>query len=97
MPLYKWGKLQNTMRGVLIFSYLFVIFVVFGVWAAICIHKGALQEMAIMATLTTTIIGIVTGGKFLEKREETKTRQMELKEKCADLHITAGVEGKVDK
>ena len=66
------GKMNNTMRGVLVFSYIFVIVIVYLTWAIICFVKGALMEMAIIAALSTTIIGIVTSGKFFEKREETK-------------------------
>ena len=83
----KWGKLQNTMRGVLIFSYIFVVVVVFGTWTILCFVRGELLEIAVMATLATTIIGIVTGGKFFEKREETKMRKMELKESCEETDV----------
>lgn len=68
-------KMSNTMRWAMIFSYVFVIVVVFGVWASVSLLSNGLPEFAIIAALATSIIGIATGGKYLEKREETKKEQ----------------------
>ena len=63
----------SSMRFVLIFSYLFVILITFIVWAALSSIKEAIQDFpAGVITFAGIILAYATGGKYLEKREETK-------------------------
>lgn len=68
-----WHKrLNNTMRAMMIFSYVFVVVTVFGVWAIVSLQRGTLVEVAVIASLAGTIITVVTAGKWLEKKVEGK-------------------------
>lgn len=63
----------SSMRWVFVWTYLFVVVVVFGVWAIVYIWtKGTADIPLGVAGLAGTIIAVVTSGKYAEKREELK-------------------------
>lgn len=71
----------SSMRFVLIFSYLFVVLITFIVWAVLSSTKQAIQDIPMgLITFAGIVLGYATGGKYLEKREETKQNG------CKDEH-----------
>lgn len=63
----------SSMRWTFVWTYGFVIVVVFGSWAVVYIWtKGAADIPLGVAGLAGTALAIVTGGKYGEKREEVK-------------------------
>ena len=63
----------SSLRWVYVWTYLFVVVVVFGVWAIVFYEtRGQVDIPMGVAGLAGTIIAIVTGNKYLEKREEVR-------------------------
>lgn len=67
------GKPESTMRFVLVFTVVFVILDVFGVWTYVSLCKQVLQPIdATVVSLVSALIAIIVTGKWLEKKEEVK-------------------------
>ena len=63
----------SSMRWVFIWTYLYVVVLVFGVWAAVYVWtKGVADLPIVVAGLAGTIISVITGGKYLQSKEEAK-------------------------
>ena len=63
----------SSLRWVYVWTYLFVVVVVFGAWAFMYCKTNAQADVPIgVAGLAGTIIAIVTGNKYFEKREELR-------------------------
>ena len=78
------GKPESVMRWLILFSYVFAIGVVIFVWMIISFIKSELQDIpAGLFALVSAIISVVTAGKWLEKREETR-ENIKSKEACND-------------
>lgn len=67
------GKPESTMRFVLVFTVVFVVLDVFGVWTYVSIAKQVLQPIdATVVSLVSALIAIIVTGKWIEKKEEVK-------------------------
>lgn len=67
------GKPESTMRFILVFTVVFVILDVFGVWTYVSLCKQVLQPIdATVVSLVSALIAIIVTGKWLEKKEEVK-------------------------
>ena len=63
----------STLRWVYVWTYGFVVVVVFGVWAAVFwVTQGKADIPMGVAGLAGTIIAIISGNKYMEKREEMR-------------------------
>ena len=81
------GSPESAMRWLIIFSYVFVIGVVITAWAVLSFVNSALQDIPSgLLALVSAVITIVTAGKWLEKREETKEniKAKEAEEGCGE-------------
>ncbi len=82
---------ESTMRYVVIFVYLFVILIVFLTWTIISALLSKLQDIPpSVVTIVTTVLGIPTLFKYLEKTEETKQSAKD-KKGCASIFIFLNV------
>lgn len=63
----------SSLRWVYVWTYGFVVVVVFGVWALVYYKTNGTADIPMgVAGLAGTIIAIVSGNKYLEKREEAR-------------------------
>ena len=84
----------STLRWVYVWTYLFVVVVVFGAWAFMYCKTDAQADIPLgVAGLAGTIIAVVTGNKYLEKREEVRTNAVVPKPKEPAPGSTDGSDG----
>ena len=71
---------MSSMRWVLVWTWAFVIVIVFGTWAAICLMSKPMSLVdfpANVVLIVTSVLAIVTGGKAWQNVTENKEKANE--------------------
>lgn len=69
---------MSSMRWVLVWTWAFVIVVVFGVWALVCLLSKPMAIVdfpANVVLIVTSVLAIVTGGKAWQNVQERKEKE----------------------
>lgn len=68
---------MSSMRWVLVWTWAFVVVIVFGTWAAVCVSSKPVSLVDIptgVVALVTLVLSIITGGKAYQSAQELKEK-----------------------